>query len=764
MSVKGVYIMATIKDVAGMAGVSPATVSNYLNHTRPVSREASKKIQEAVDALKYTQNLNARNLKTRRNSDIGVILPSLNDSYYVQIFQGIKSFFQNTGYHIDLSFSENIPEAEINIVHGLLKKQICGLILIPCQPDNWKFYYDNLLSKDIPLVLIDRNIYSLDTNFVSFDNRVLLRDMTEALFRQGYHNVCLISGPKTYDCESESIRGVCDAYRNFSVAPDGHCFIETDMSKEDAFRQTLKLLRSQKPDAIVTTSESLAAGIIEGITILGYTRGDVPVFTLGEEHWNLHTHSVSSGSAVRPALKLGQTASKLLMEQLRSPLTKETERIILSGRRFSRTGAVFPSAPPQTPPADREAPARRTIRVLLLDTPQVHYTLRLLRNFEIRTGIKAEVTLLPHHYLYDTILKMHCSDEEAPFDVIMYDIPWMSFLASEHILADISSEMQGIDTNIFLPDCLEYYSIFNGRFYGIPFMYAPQVFFYRKDLFEDPSLRSDYERKNKISLRPPVTLKEYNTIADFFTNKTTAIDYGISVPTAYSECLTPEIYMRLRAYGGSLFTPSGQVCLNTEHALKAYINFLRSVKCAKPDYRTATDNSAVDDFLAGRTAMLISYPSFLKDASDLRKNSLIGSIGYRFIPGRAPLLGGWGLGISSRSEHKEAAFEFLKWTCDGQISNYSTLLGGLPATNGTYLNDELAELYPWLPLYHEIYKYSKPVISPRLPNNKVVPQYEIDEVVCKWICELLESRLEVQEAIIQTHKELEDLVAQYLVL
>lgn len=211
--------MPTIKDVAEMAGVSAATVSNYLNHTRPVSREASKRIQRAVDALNYTQNLNARNLKTRTNTDIGVILPSLNDSYYVQIFQGIKSFFQNTGLHIDLSFSENIPEAELNIVRSLLKKQICGLILIPCQPDNWKFYYDNLISKGTPLVLIDRNIHSLDTNFVSFDNRVLLRDMTETLFRHGYKNVCLISGPKMFDCESESIRGVQDAYQNFSMTP-----------------------------------------------------------------------------------------------------------------------------------------------------------------------------------------------------------------------------------------------------------------------------------------------------------------------------------------------------------------------------------------------------------------------------------------------------------------------------------------------------------------------------------------------------------------
>ena len=111
--------MATLKDVANLAGVSIATVSNYLNNTKPVSKVISKKIQDAVNELHYSINLNAKNLKSKINTDIGVILPSLNDSYYVQLFQGIKSYFQNTNYYLNLDFSENIPEFEKNIVHNV---------------------------------------------------------------------------------------------------------------------------------------------------------------------------------------------------------------------------------------------------------------------------------------------------------------------------------------------------------------------------------------------------------------------------------------------------------------------------------------------------------------------------------------------------------------------------------------------------------------------------------------------------------------------
>lgn len=334
--------MATIKDVARLAGVSIATVSNYLNNTKQVSKESAQKIQNAVDELHYTLNQNARSLKSRQNTDIGVILPSLNDPYYVQLFQGIKSYFQPAEYYINLAFSENIPESEDSIARNFLRKQICGLILVSCQPENWKFYYDNYTSQNIPLVMIDRNIYSLDANYISFNNRVLMRDMVDSLLVGNYKNIYLMSGPDSFECEAECIRGFCDSYRNHGVYPAKELFLKTDMSKEDAFRKTIRLLKNHYPDAIVATSQSLAAGIIEGITILGYTIQNIPVFTLGEEHWNLHTHSFASESTVRPAMKLGQLAAKLLTEQLSSPLTKETERIILSGGHFSNYKHTLP--------------------------------------------------------------------------------------------------------------------------------------------------------------------------------------------------------------------------------------------------------------------------------------------------------------------------------------------------------------------------------------------------------------------------------------
>lgn len=746
--------MATIKDVAREAGVSIATVSNYLNRTKPVSKEASKAIQSAIEDLKYSHNIMARNVRTKRNMDIGIILPDFDDSYYVQVFRGIKSYFQNTEYSINLEFSGNVPEIERNIAENFLRKRVCGLFLVSCQPNNWKFYYDNFTSQNIPLVLMDRNIHGLDANFVSFDNYHLMKMMTEQLLEKGYKQIYIVSGPEKYTCEADCIRGFIDACIDYGLIISEEAFIETDMSKEDAFRKTIKLLKHKKTDAIVTTSEPLAKGVIEGLSVLEGGIKTIPVATFSEEHWNHHTHSFASSFVVRTAIELGRTASKLMERQLDAPLTGETERILLDGCRMCEKQDVAI--------CDRQAPSResQTLRLLMLDTEPVEALLGMMRNFENLTGIKVEATSVHYDFVYDTIMKNYNEEVALPYDVIMYAMPWLPFFVSENMLQDITEETKELE-DCFFVNSLEYFGKVKGRCYGVPLIYGSQILYYRKDLFEDPVIRAEYENVSSISLRPPVTLKEFNTIAEFFTNKVDAVPYGISIPAVSSARVAPEIYMRLRAYGAKIFDAQGNVWLDSEQSLKAYINFMRSLKYAKPNYRENDDKTAAEAFMKGETSMLISYPHFFTDVTDFRKNSGIGSIGYHMVPGSAPLLGGWGLGINSKSTRKKEAMEFLRWTCSEQVAHYSVTLGGQPAITSAYTNDALVDLYPWLQLYHSMYEYAEPMMPPVLQNGKVIPLHEIDDVIAKWVYQLMDTDMEVIDAIKNTHRDLEELVEKY---
>ena len=744
--------MPTIRDVAREAGVSVGTVSNYLNASKPVSRSASDRIKAAIDRLGYAQNLAARNLRAGSYPEIGVLLPNLNDSCYVQIYQGLERAFQGSGYFLNVSFSYDIPELESGALQDFLRKNICGLILVPAQPENREFLQNRFLDAGKPLVLLERAVPGLETGFVRFESEDAVRNMTGLLIKNRRIHPCLFCGPSDYSCEDACVHAFSGALQDAGLPCRPEQVVRAELSREDAFRKLASLLQTDRPDAILATSESAAAGVTEGLRLLGIREGEIPVCALGEEHWNRRTHSVAAFSAERPAIRMGTVAAEMLRAQLRHP-DAPLSSVVLPCRVPESIRLPAPAACRPAAPAD-------ALRVLMLDTPFVRAFQSLLPNFEAQTGIRAELTLLPHRHLLNRIGESCRSGQDDAFDVCLVDIPWLPALAANGILAELGSLFRTIDESVFFPGCLDAYSRFRGGYYGMPFLYAPQIFYYRRELYENPALRAAYERFSGLPLRPPVALGEYALQAQFFTEKTDAVHCGAGISAAYDECFAPEIYLRLQACGGALFDRRGHAVFDSPAAHKACRALLDMLPFVKPDYLEATDVSIVDDFLRGETAMLITYPPFLTDAVDLRKSSLTGSIGCALIPGRAPLLGGWSFGVNSRTQKRAEAEAFLKWSCDEQIVNCYMLLGGHGAVSSAYTNDELVNLYPWLPLYRSTYEIARPTRLPELPDGRVLSSDRVDAAVCRQVYRMIGGMCSVEDGVRSAQLELEALLAE----
>ena len=122
--------------------------------------------------------------------------------------------------------------------------------------------------------------------------------------------------------------------------------------------------------------------------------------------------------------------------------------------------------------------------------------------------------------------------------------------------------------------------------------------------------------------------------------------------------------------------------------------------------------------------------------------------------GGIPILGGWGLGINAHSTKQAEALKFIEWACMDTISSYFAVLGGFSAVHKTYLNDELTKQYPWFPLYASSYKLGKPITPPTNFEGKVIPQNQIDTIICNWFYPLISKEIDVQTAIERTQKEL----------
>lgn len=118
-----------ISTIAALAGVSPATVSRYLNHGY-VSEEKRKKIQEVIKRTGYTPSSSAQTLRTGRNNLIGVIVPKISSESVARMVDGITEAVSHSSYQVLLANTGNNTERELEYLKLFRVNNVDGVIFI----------------------------------------------------------------------------------------------------------------------------------------------------------------------------------------------------------------------------------------------------------------------------------------------------------------------------------------------------------------------------------------------------------------------------------------------------------------------------------------------------------------------------------------------------------------------------------------------------------------------------------------------------------
>jgi len=741
--------MATIKDVAQEAGVSIATVSNYINKTKPIGREKADRIAEAIAHLGYVPNQMARSLRHRSGNHIGVVLPNMQDQYYIQILEGIEQYFNAHNYFVSLGVSGESAEQEKKYIAHFLENQAAGIICVPCATRSGSFYHDFTDKTGVPFVCIDRKVEGIEAPFLCFDNRKTMSQLTEACLQSGRRKIVLLCGPDAYTCEQEAELGFWEALGEQKSCGE---VLHTALNKEAAFRAMLLYLQRARPDAVLATSKPVATGVLESLSVVGLSPAkDVMVGTFGEDNWSRQHDRPDVLYTARQAITMGKEAGKTLLSLIRKPKEPQQDLVLQDVWNSPvQNSAIIPQV---------QVSSHAPLKALMVANQQVELFSGLIPHFTNHTGIQIEI--IP---MQEQALLARLKEPEVSADIIMFDLPWLYSLADSGILADISHFMKDFDESIYLNHCLDYYGKFRGAYYGLPYTYAPQILFYRRDLFSSPGLKKQYFSLYHEELRPPKSWSEFNRIAAFFDKKenpSSPVQYGTLLPTAYKECLLPEVYMRMYAYGGEVYNSRFQVNFGTPQTVKALSALAAlSDQIGSAGYHV-TDRDAAEAFLGGKTAMQITYPSYLSDAADIRRGLETGTIGFTHIPGKCPILGGWSLGVAANSRRKEEAFTFIKWACGEYMANYSAILAGQSAISSSFENNELISLYPWLPLYRDTYESAEPILPPHKPGREIIPQEAVDEVIAEGIYRLLREGASPTKVAGDIHEALADLFRSY---
>ena len=180
---------ATIKDVAKLAGVSTATVSNVLTGRKNVSESLRRRVNEASAELDYKPNSIARSLKTNQSHTIGVIVPDILNPFFAEVLKHIGYEASRKDYQVVMYESGESVRQEKKLLQQLMESGVDGIIDITSRLDREELK----AGFSVPLVLGDRVAFDSVGNvaFAHTDNHASGRIAADHLIERGYLEVCM---------------------------------------------------------------------------------------------------------------------------------------------------------------------------------------------------------------------------------------------------------------------------------------------------------------------------------------------------------------------------------------------------------------------------------------------------------------------------------------------------------------------------------------------------------------------------------------------
>ena len=253
--------MATIKDVARLAGVSVSTISKYMNggNVRPENAEA---IRQAIAELDYRVNPFARSLKTRQSRSIGVLLPDMTAPFYGAVVMALDKVLRENGYHSLISCYGSNHGLERDNLQFLLSTGVDGLIYAP-ENISAEEFYELTASREIPMVQVDRMIQGVQSDAVLVDNSAAAYQAVSRLIDGGHRRIAAITGPKSVFSARERLVGYLRALEDHGILYDDSLVISDENTFATGYRGCEMLLQlSEPPTAVFATNYDITIGLI----------------------------------------------------------------------------------------------------------------------------------------------------------------------------------------------------------------------------------------------------------------------------------------------------------------------------------------------------------------------------------------------------------------------------------------------------------------------------------------------------------------------
>lgn len=185
---------ASLKDIACKLNLSKTTVSWVLSgqgDKKGISAETQSRVLACARSLAYEPNLLARSLNTGVSKTIGLILPSISDTFFAHIADRIESEAEREGYSLMIAGSNSETERENALIRLFRSKKVDGIIIAPADASGREV--GRLAESGCPVVLFDRGLAKTDAGCVVIDNEAGSHALVRHLAARGFRKIAIIT-------------------------------------------------------------------------------------------------------------------------------------------------------------------------------------------------------------------------------------------------------------------------------------------------------------------------------------------------------------------------------------------------------------------------------------------------------------------------------------------------------------------------------------------------------------------------------------------
>ena len=327
----------TIKDIASALGLSKSTVSRALSgDSQNVKADTMRLICDTAERMGYHRNEMAVGLRKQSSRNIGVIIPEIVTSFYMNFISHAQAILRKNGYNVLIAASNENASTERDNIEMMERCMVDGLLISVCDKERNSDRYRQMMGRGVPIVFFDRTVEGVGASQVRLDDYIMSFFMVEQLVRKGCRRIVHIPGPPYIRNGYERMRGYRDALEKFHIAYDSQLVLPAALSADDGMRVMEEFLENKIGfDAVFGFTETALIGAKSVVQKSGLSiPGDVCLCCVSGTMLCTLVHPTIT-AVEQPVRQMAVEACRLLLAHI-ADSTKEPEDVVLRGEIVER--------------------------------------------------------------------------------------------------------------------------------------------------------------------------------------------------------------------------------------------------------------------------------------------------------------------------------------------------------------------------------------------------------------------------------------------